>query len=268
MPIPQPETGEDESKFVSRCISKISDEYDPEQAAAICYNTYRKKETMSKKENIFVLQPRKTENRGKYLQRCSNHPKMRGQYPSMKERLGFCLNSFNEYYRYWNKLDFNEVPEDTALGLCIAQEKSKGFDYKDAYARCASKVVVQPGPVVMNENLLIEPVEFSEMDVLGYQTKYFYICPGAQETFDHLISMNPDDETAGMIRSAAQVADNIFEIEAKVVEDEKATPEQLEEATILVDDFYDIIHEIDEELGMLHDVSYMDGHLEKIGSYI
>lgn len=160
MPIPQPNSSETESEFVSRCISKISDEYDQTQAAAICYNTYRKKEEMSKKEDIFVLQPRKAENRGQYLTRCSNNSKMKKQYPMMKKRLGFCLNSFNEYYKYWSKLEFENVPEDSALGLCIAEKKSKGFDYKEAYARCASKVVVPNAPIVMNDNLLIEPVEF------------------------------------------------------------------------------------------------------------
>lgn len=160
MPIPQPNSSETESEFISRCISKITDEYDQTQAAAICYNTYRKKEEMSKKEDIFVLQPRKAENRGQYLSRCSNNTKMKKQYPVMKKRLGFCLNAFNEYYKYWSKLEFEKVPEDTALGLCIAEQKSKGFDYKEAYARCASKVVVPNAPIVMNENLLVEPVEF------------------------------------------------------------------------------------------------------------
>ena len=119
-----------------------------------------------------------------------------------------------------------------------------------------------------DNNLLIEPVEFSEMSILGYETKYFYICPGAQATFQHLMDMKPDDETAGMIRSAAQIADNVFEIEAKVLEDKKATTNQLNQAEILVDDFYDLMDEIDEELGMIHDVSYMDGHIEVIESYI
>jgi hypothetical protein len=268
MPIPKPEGGETESQFVSRCISKIIDEYDQSQAAAICYNTYRKKEEMSKKEDIFVLQPKKAENRGAYLSRCSNNNKMKAQYPKIKERLGFCLNSFNEYYRYWSKLEFADVPEDSALGLCIAQQKSKGFDYKEAYSRCASKVVVPNTPVVMEDDLLVEPVAFAEINILGYKTKYFYICPGATATFEHLVKMNPDEETARMIRNAAVLADNVFEIEAKVLEDEKATPEQLEDATLLVSDFYDLMNEIDEELGMIHDVSYMDGHLEKIGSYV
>lgn len=41
--IPTPESGEDEQKYVSRCISDIIDEYGQEQAAAICYATWQKK---------------------------------------------------------------------------------------------------------------------------------------------------------------------------------------------------------------------------------
>ena len=41
MPIPKPNSGESEQEFVSRCIGEISGEYDQQQAAAICYNTFR-----------------------------------------------------------------------------------------------------------------------------------------------------------------------------------------------------------------------------------
>ena len=41
MPIPKPRAGEPQSQFVSRCVSAISDEYDQEQAVAICMATYR-----------------------------------------------------------------------------------------------------------------------------------------------------------------------------------------------------------------------------------
>jgi hypothetical protein len=117
---------------------------------------------------------------------------------------------------------------------------------------------------------LVEPTTFEDVnvDVYGYKTKYFQICPGAQATFLHLISMDNDDETIGMIRSAAVVADSIFKIEADVLQSELATTEQLKEAIVLVDDFKDIINEIDKISGMKHDVSYMDGHIETIKSYI
>ena len=42
-PVPSPEGDEDESKFISRCISELYDEYGQEQAAAICYNKWREK---------------------------------------------------------------------------------------------------------------------------------------------------------------------------------------------------------------------------------
>ena len=272
MPIPKPTDGESEKDFVSRCISKIIDEYDQSQAAAICYNTYRKKEEMSKKEDLFVLTPKKTENRGMYLSRCSANGKIRKQFPQMKERLGFCLTSFNEYYKYWTKIEMAEVPEESALGLCIAKEKAKGFDYKEAYAHCASKVGNKPlgagQSINLEEDLLVEPVEFAEMDVLGYETKYFYLCPGARALFQHLIEMNLEEEYQGMIRSAAQIADNIFELEANVIDKKKATPKELNLAITLVQDFKDIIAEISEESGMIHDVSFMDGHINKIKEYL
>lgn len=47
MPIPNPTSGQSEEEYIGECISKIIDEYGQEQAAAICYATYRK-ESMSK----------------------------------------------------------------------------------------------------------------------------------------------------------------------------------------------------------------------------
>ena len=118
----------------------------------------------------------------------------------------------------------------------------------------------------------VEAIKFVDedinLDVYGYKTKYFQICPGAQATFKHLVSMENDEDTIGMIRSAAVVADSIFKIEDDVIKAENATPEQLKEAVVLVDDFKDIIHEIDERSEMVHDVSYMDGHIDKIASYL
>lgn len=273
MPV-KPLASEDEKTFIGRCMSEEKDSFpDESQRYAVCKSKWDN--SMSKDEfkdnEVFVLKPKKNENRGLYLSRCLSNSRMKSQMPNRIERGNFCLNSFNSYYKYWAKLeDFADVPEDSALGECIAHERAKGdVDYRTAYARCATKSVSPNVPIVMSgDNLIIEPVAFSEMDVLGYKTKFFYICPGAQSTFEHLIEMKPDEDTSGMIRSAAQVADNVFQIEAKVIEDGKATQDQLNQAVILVDDFYDIMEEIDKALNMNHDVSYMDGHIEKIQSYL
>lgn len=164
MPIPTKKSNESDNEYISRCVSSISGEYEQQQALAICYSKLREKMSRIEKEELFVLQPRKAENRGNYLSRCSKNNKMKVQYPNLKERMGFCLNSFNAYYKYWSKMEgFAEVPKDSALGECIAREEAKGFTPKEAYGHCASKVVVQPGPIVLSEdNLLVEPVSFGE----------------------------------------------------------------------------------------------------------
>jgi len=110
--------------------------------------------------------------------------------------------------------------------------------------------------------------EAPNLDVYGYETKYFEICPGAQKTFTEIVSLPNDEEYIGMTRSAAVVADAIFKIENDVLEAKKATPQQLKEAILLVEDYKDIIHEIDEEHGIVSDVSYMDGHIKTIQSFV
>ena len=116
----------------------------------------------------------------------------------------------------------------------------------------------------------VENSKFEEidLDVFGYQTKHFDMCPGAVKTFTDLIALPMSTDVLGMVRSAAQIADNIFKIEKEVLEAQVATQEQYNEANVLLDDFYDLIDEIDRLLGKKHNVDYMDGHLEVIGSYL
>jgi hypothetical protein len=107
------------------------------------------------------------------------------------------------------------------------------------------------------------------MDVFGYKTKYFQICPGAQATFKSLVMLPElEEDNIGMIRSAAVIADAIFKIENDVLESKTATQAQLDEAIVLVDDYKDIISEIDEDNLTSTDVSYMDNHIETIKSLV
>ena len=106
------------------------------------------------------------------------------------------------------------------------------------------------------------------MDVFGYPSRFFYLCAGAIATFEHIKQMNPPEDVIGMARSAAVQADRVFQIEEEVMKAETATMEQLSEAVVLVDDYKSIFEEIDQILGMEHDISYMDGHIETIKSYL
>jgi len=41
--IPSPESGEEQDKYISRCVSSIIDEYGQEQASGICYSQWENK---------------------------------------------------------------------------------------------------------------------------------------------------------------------------------------------------------------------------------
>jgi hypothetical protein len=106
--------------------------------------------------------------------------------------------------------------------------------------------------------------EAGNMNVFGIETEYFHICPGAVELFTHLVSMPMDEDTKGMVRSAALQADRLFDIEEDVLEHGKAEPKDLGQAIQLVADFKDLMGEIDNITGMKHDVGFMDGHIKVI----
>lgn len=107
-----------------------------------------------------------------------------------------------------------------------------------------------------------------EINVLGYNTKHFKMCPRVTATFEHLVSMNPDEEVAGMIRSAAIQADTVLGIKQRVLDDGIATMEDLYEATLIVKDFFDLMAEIDTLVGMEHNIDYMYNHLDIIGNLV
>lgn len=113
-------------------------------------------------------------------------------------------------------------------------------------------------------------VEEGEMNIYGYETEYFHICPGAIGTFNHLVNEMEitEDDLVDMIRAAAVFADNVFDIEKDVVEDGVADDSDLRKAEVLVEMFKDIFQTIDERTGMKHDISYMDGHIEVIKRYL
>lgn len=105
-------------------------------------------------------------------------------------------------------------------------------------------------------------------DVFGYQTQHFDMCPGAQATFENYSKMQLDEDTVGMVRSTTGVPDNVFEIEKRVIEAGRATRQDLEQVKILVDDFKDIISEIDKITGQPQNVDYMDAHITKVEELI
>ena len=104
----------------------------------------------------------------------------------------------------------------------------------------------------------------ANIDVYGYLTQHFEICPGAISLFNHLEEMNPDTDTKGMIRANAIIVDQLFAIEKQVLAKGIATEEDLMRAVIIAADFIDLQKEIDERLEMEHNIDWVQGHIDII----
>ena len=108
----------------------------------------------------------------------------------------------------------------------------------------------------------------ANIDVYGYLTQHYEICPGAISLFNHLIEMNPDADTKGMIRANAIILDQLFAIEKQVLAKGIATEEDLMRAVIIAADFIDLQKEIDERIDMEHNIDWVQGHIDVIISRI
>jgi len=142
--------------------------------------------------------------------------------------------------------------KDEYMGRCIPKLKSEGFQDDQASAICYETFEI------------VEP----NINVFGYHTKHFDVGPGAVTTFNHLITMDPDAATIGMVRVAAVVIDSIFELEKKILAKKTATQHEYDEVFRLADDFRDVMREIDKGLGMEHDIDWVQGHIDTVAKYL
>lgn len=242
MPINR-KAGETEDQFISRCIAdEIRSGKENDVAAAICYSYLRR-------ENMKGL--RTAEERVAAKLKYNND--FRGiNLTNFGENSDAC---WENYIQVGTKIvDGREVPD--CRGPVEAEDVMPQIDS------------TYPGEAADDEKKK-EKMEIEEpnLNIFGYHTRNFDLCPSAVELFKHLVQMPITEEGEGMIRSLAQIADNVFKKEREVIEAGVASAHDLQEAGLLVADFKDLIHEIDEEVGMVHDVSFMDGHIKTISEY-
>ena len=280
-----PGAGESEDEFIPRCIAKlVGDEgYETDQAAAICYSTYREKASAEKFAETYDDYPEAAvENAKRALawaeengwgdcgmgpgkaranQLANREPLSRETIARMSAFQRHKQNKDTPYGEGCGKLMWDAWGGDE--GIAWAERKLDQIDREEmSYDVSALPVYVEEVPKKRREKM-----ESEELDIYGYRTSDFHMCPGAVATFTHLMEMSPDEDTIGMIRAAAVIADRIFDLEEEVIDDEVASYNDVKEAVVLTDDFFDIMAEIDKALGMEHDVEYMIGHVEKIKSY-
>jgi hypothetical protein len=114
MPIPNPRSEEQEQEYISRCISELYDEYGQEQAAAICYSTWR--ENMSVEDETpedsqqggvvpgvfgrtkFEFIPKAKESMNDFMSRCMSDEIVRERKKDRANRVSFCYSQYQMKY--------------------------------------------------------------------------------------------------------------------------------------------------------------------------
>ncbi len=112
MPIPKPTSEETEQEFVSRCVSEIIDEYDQQQALAVCYSTYQnmKSEVTEEAQQGGVVStgsfgktklsysPKAKEKLSDYMGRCMSDPSVKEYKKDRVNRAAFCYSEYQNSY--------------------------------------------------------------------------------------------------------------------------------------------------------------------------
>jgi hypothetical protein len=119
-----------------------------------------------------------------------------------------------------------------------------------------------------NQPSLIDESQTNSLtDIFGYKLKYAYLSPQALIVFRYLKSLNLSIDDQGMVRSSALQLDAILELENKAIMENSISPQELNQAILLVDDFKDLMNEISRSIGIGLDASFVDNHIEIIKSF-
>ena len=290
-----PNAGEDKDTFIARCVSVVRNEGKTEdQALGQCYGMWENrqfsgakvsfewKNTLDTPRGIRAFENELS--RGSRIYIISDLPRMTDDLVdfSLKYRIPswriFTEGNIIEKVDKIKELGIQRHYDSDPRIRFMLGDVGMRFDYVLDLPVYVNYPASGDTGAMLVEPLLTEDfgcgcsndfgIQDFSLDIFGYKTKHFDMCPGAVALFEHLKTMTSDEETIGMIRSAAQIADNVFEIEKNVVSMGANDSSLLDQAIILVDDFKDLMREIDEEVGMVHDVSFMDGHIEIIREYL
>ena len=99
------------------------------------------------------------------------------------------------------------------------------------------------------------------VNVFGYQTKYYKICPGAKSFMEKVVSGDYGDVNKDEAIRLAKLHDILFLYEIKALKDSEYAAGILDSAVNIVD----VIKDQVQSMGMpIADVDYLDSHIEKI----
>ena len=121
-----------------------------------------------------------------------------------------------------------------------------------------------------DDGLPLGEADTSEIDVYGYQTKHFDICPGATKLFKDIIAGKYTDGVPSVkeqvkLAGLAKLHDVLFKIEKVALKDSEKAKKHLQKAINIASDIYELGAEIG--LDSNHrgeDLYYIEDHIKKI----
>lgn len=101
-----------------------------------------------------------------------------------------------------------------------------------------------------------------ELDVYGYQTQDFDICPVAQSLYKNILDGKYGDKDKTVVKTLARLQDDLFNMEKKALAYGQVDNSFLENAEKLESQIYRLA----DSIGLRDEHDYIAGHIDKIAS--
>ena len=112
----------------------------------------------------------------------------------------------------------------------------------------------------------LNEVEGGEVNVFGYQTQHFDMCPGAQSLYKAIVDGEHGEQDKDLVIRVAKAHDTLFFLEKMAIEKKiEATPELVDMAQNQADL---IMYSAKEKMDLEAEHQYVQGHVDKIKELI
>lgn len=116
--------------------------------------------------------------------------------------------------------------------------------------------------VVYKEEFDRSMLDKFELDVYGYQTQDFDICPGAQSLYKDILAGKYGDKDETTVKTLARLQDDLFNMEKKALAYGQVDNSFLENAEKLESQIYRLA----DSIGLRDEHDYVAGHIDRIAN--
>lgn len=111
-----------------------------------------------------------------------------------------------------------------------------------------------------------------QIEIFGFTTSHFDICPKAVEAFKYLekaLGEDPNQSAKDLAVEAAELSDKLFQIEKNVIKSESVATVELDEAYGLFQKILYTVGSLSSQMEepLLSRFDFLKGHIEKINSF-